>query len=246
VSDEEYSDWYNEHAWSPARFADLIIETDLTPAEWLEPLLVPQSFEVWMTAPKGYEAYARIFFPFVRTGLDAGGEWHEQHIRWTDIARENGKLVHALMERETISRSPTGEDATERCAWNLSPEQLAALMSILVRHTTSTSGWFLLWDGFGDLNDDVFNAGVPKVSHAMRDFYLLRGPLESYTHFSNDPSYWWPDDRAWCVGTEIDFDSTLVAATDEVVTALLAEPELEVIRVEPNDRLDIDGDVLNS
>jgi hypothetical protein len=123
VSDKEYSAWYEEHAWDPSRFTNLTIESDLTPAEWLEPLLVPQSFEVWMTAPQGYEAYARIFFPFNRSSLDEMGEWQEQHVRWTDLAQTNGKVAHALMEQETISRSSTGEDAhDDQCAWNLSPD----------------------------------------------------------------------------------------------------------------------------
>jgi hypothetical protein len=96
LSDEEDSDWYNEHAWDPSRYPDLTIETDLTPADWLRPLLVPRSFEVWMTAPRGYEEYARIFFPLDRSGVDDAGEWHDQHVRWTDLAHANGRIAHAL------------------------------------------------------------------------------------------------------------------------------------------------------
>ena len=184
TSDDEYSEWYDQHAWNPTRYAGLTMETDLTPAQWLEPLLVPGSFEVWMTAPQGYEAYARIFFPFIQSGLDEG-EWYERPVRWTDLARANAKTTHALMEQETISGSSTGAGLDGlQCARNLSPEQFAALLPIVARHTASEHGWFLLWDGFGDLNDQVFNPRVPKVSHTMRDFYLLRGPLDSYVHLA--------------------------------------------------------------
>jgi len=245
MSDEEYEDWYTDHAWSPSRYPDLTSEADLTPAEWLEPRLVPQSFEVWMTAPRGYGAYARIFFPFVRTGLDEAGDWYEQHIGWTDTARENGLEVHALMERETITRSSTGEAANDQCAWNLAPEQFAALMPILARHTTSADGWFLLWDGFGDLNDEVFNAGVPKVTHAMRDFFLLKGPLDSYAHFSNDPSYWWPDDRAWCLCTDTDFAWSYLAGSRECVNEVLATPIMDAIETKPENPAHSGMDVLN-
>ena len=81
----------------------MTIERNLSPADWIEPLLVQRSFEEWVTAPKGYEAYA----------------------------------------------------------------------------------------------------SVPKVSHAMRNFY--GGPLDSYSLFTNDPSYWWPDDRSWCLCTDTEF-----------------------------------------
>lgn len=221
------------------------METDLTPAQWLEPLLVPGSFEVWMTAPQGYEAYARIFFPFIQSGLDEG-EWYERPVRWTDLARANAKTPHALMEQETISGSSTGAGLDGlQCARNLSPEQFAALLPIVARHTASEHGWFLLWDGFGDLNDQVFNPRVPKVSHAMRDFYLLRGPLDSYVHFSNDPSYWWPDDRAWCLCTDTDFNWSYLAGHRACIEEVLAVPIMDAVVTRPENPARSGMDVLN-
>ena len=245
MSDEDYEEWYTTHAWSPTRYPDLTLESDLDPAEWLEPLLVPESFEVWMTAPQGYEAYARIFFPFVRNGLDAAGEWYEQHIRWHDVARENGRASHALMERETISRSETGEGSTGRCAGNLAPEQFEALLPILTRHTTATSGWFLLWEGFGDLDDRVFNPQVPKVSHPMRSYYLLRGPFDSYSQFSDDPGYWWPDDRAWCMCTDTDFEWSYLAGSRECIDEVLAMPLMDAVETRPENPARSGMDMIN-
>ncbi len=48
-----------------------------------------------------------------------------------------------------------------------------------------------------------------------------------------------------CVATEIDFDSTVVAASEECAAALLADDRLEALAVQPEDRLAIGGDVLN-
>lgn len=246
MSDKEYSAWYDEHAWDPSRFPGLTLETDLTPAEWLEPLLVPGSFEVWMSAPRGYEAYARIFFPFSRTGLDDAGEWYEQHVRWGDIARENGKEVHALMEKETIVTSTTeGTQDRDRVMDNLSPGQFEALMPILARHTSSVNGWFLLWEGFGDLNENVSNRQVPKLSHDMRNFYLLRGPLDSYAHFTNDPNFWWPDDRAWCMGTDTDFYWSYLAGSRACVDEVLAAPIMDAVETKPENPARSGMDVIN-
>jgi hypothetical protein len=123
MSDQEYADWYEEHAWDPSRYNDLRLERDLAPAAWLEPLLSPRSFDVSMTAPRGYEAYARLFFPFLRSGLGASGEWSERRVRWTEMAEQSGKVVHALMEQETISTAPDGQGTADRCTDQLSPEQ---------------------------------------------------------------------------------------------------------------------------
>jgi hypothetical protein len=73
---------------------------------------------------------------------------------------------------------------------------------------------------------------------------LFRGPIDVMTATTNDrdlgwpdyPQLWWPDDRAWCVATDIDLDSTFVGATEEGVASLLAEPRLEVVPAAIDDR----------
>ena len=57
-------------------------------------------------------------------------------------------------------------------------------------------------------------------------------------------NFWWPDDRAWCVATEIDFVTTYVGGTQEAVTAIL-ESELEAHQVEPADSVTYAGDTVN-
>jgi hypothetical protein len=59
------------------------------------------------------------------------------------------------------------------------------------------------------------------------------------------PNQWWPQDRAWCVVSEIDFDSTLVAGSDYLVAELTARPDLEAFRIEPTDDLTCEGDLIN-
>lgn len=231
MSDDEGREWLDLHSWDPARFDDLVIEDDLVPADWLGPRLVPGSFDVRMTVPQGYEAYARIFFPFVSTGIDPDGGWFETHVRWTDMATGNGKSVHALMERETIT---DGDDHAGPCSVSLSPEQLEVMLPILSRHTTSTESWFLLWDGFGDLSERAFGPQVPKVIHPMRSYYLLRGPLGSYRHFSNDPNVWWPDDRAWCLCTDTDFTWSYLAGSRDCVEEILAAPLADAVETLPD------------
>jgi len=46
------------------------------------------------------------------------------------------------------------------------------------------------------------------------------------------PSLLWPDDHAWCLATEIDFDSTLIGGSRALATALLATPGLEVLEID--------------
>lgn len=54
------------------------------------------------------------------------------------------------------------------------------------------------------------------------------------------PQLWWPDDRSWVVATEIDLVSTYVACSHPLADALMADDELEAIRVEPEHSICLD------
>ena len=62
---------------------------------------------------------------------------------------------------------------------------------------------------------------------------------------AQSPNLFWPADRSWCVATEIDVDSTVVAGSTALVEAVLARGDLEAWPVQPADLLSIDGDAVN-
>lgn len=59
------------------------------------------------------------------------------------------------------------------------------------------------------------------------------------------PQLIWPADRAWCLASEIDFDSTIVAGSRELVDAVLASPAVEALEVPEDGDLTWDGDAVN-
>jgi hypothetical protein len=237
----EYGAWYEEHAWSPAVASGLSIQSDLNPAAWIEPQLRPGTFDVSMTVPQGFEAYARILFPFIGEDILTDGRVTDQeHVTWTETARRNGRVPHALMERETIVAPGAEEDSSRE----LTDEQVNALLPILTRHTASEHSYFLLWSGFGDLNQLVFER-QPRVVHPMRDFYLLRGALSTYRNLPDSPNYWWPDDRAWCLCTDTDFYWAYIAGSAACIGEVLAVPELDAYETNPSNPARSGMDVIN-
>ena len=72
-----------------------------------------------MTVPRGFEGYARIFFPLLKQGHDSEGNFVGQYAPWTEVATRNGRTVHALMERETISISQVGETNSDDPCFHL-------------------------------------------------------------------------------------------------------------------------------
>jgi hypothetical protein len=103
------------------------------------------------------------------------------------------------------------------------------------------------------LPDEVL--ALPRLSLPGRDYLLFRGPLAAVPRMGHQvtddwfdpqsPSLLWPADRSWCLATEIDFDSTLVGGSRELIDALLDDPRLEVWPVEPGDDLTATGDTVN-
>ncbi|MGC3995916.1 MAG: hypothetical protein QM779_17670 [Propionicimonas sp.] len=59
------------------------------------------------------------------------------------------------------------------------------------------------------------------------------------------PALIWPADHAWCVASEIDFDSTIVAGPRDLVDAVLAAPAVEALEVPEHGDLTWDGDPVN-
>jgi hypothetical protein len=80
-----------------------------------------------------------------------------------------------------------------------------------------------------------------------RDMILFDGPVGAVSAIGflvsderslerQCPQWWWPDDRSWFVGTEIDDPWTYVAGSRALVGEVLAMPQWESVAVESTDR----------
>jgi hypothetical protein len=114
---------------------------------------------------------------------------------------------------------------------------------------TPDTCYFGLWEGFGVPELNAW-ANLPRLSLPNRAYFLFRGPIDavnslSIGSFQHPPNLWWPEDRAWCVATEIDLSKTYLAATEACVKRVIADPGLEAYAVPLDGRIDVDGDVIN-
>ena len=119
--------------------------------------------------------------------------------------------------------------------------------SVLIARTPAQESFFALWPGWGWVDGGgvfpkparaAYPAEIldrPRLELPNRTYLLFSGPLTESPVFVNpyhatrpqSPSLFWPADRSWCVASEIDFDSTIVAGSAELVAAVLASPGLE-------------------
>ncbi len=225
---------------------------DLSAAEWIRPRLTGAFGAVTRAVPDGYAAYARICHP----AEDPQGRL----VTWTDVAAVTGRQPHPTMQWHALvgSADPVNMEGS---SWpggdpergHLVSEVLRPLCDVLTAHTTTAQTcYFCLWDGWGGIPRD--RLPVSRLSHPGRNYLVFVGPLraaltgrrpEPDWFEPQSPNLFWPADRAWCVATEIDFDSTLVGGSPELIEQLLAHPGLDAWPVHPDDSLAADADRVN-
>ncbi|MHA7268208.1 hypothetical protein [Arthrobacter sp. HLT1-20] len=111
--------------------------------------------------------------------------------------------------------------------------------------------------GSGLLPAEVVNGETLELPG--RSYYLFDAGPRFYTdpgwvnlapwHHSPDspqsPNILWPADRTWVLVSEIDFDSTVVAGSRELIAALAQDPTIEALVLQEGADLTWDADVPN-
>lgn len=223
------------------------------PAAWLRDQLLPSrgtdGVRVGSVIPGGFAQLARVFHPAYGPPPD----WAP--VSWSAAAEWAGVRMHTERQWESIAEAA---GRTETAPWHeeprrawCPPEVLEPLCETLALNTsTPGSIWYGLWLGFGDVQ-----AVMGRAAHFElpgREYALVNGPLEAAGRIivgphrpQTGPSIWWPEDRAWCVATEIDYRWTYVGGTAECIGSVEADPRLEVLRTSPEDRSDEESDWRN-
>jgi hypothetical protein len=62
---------------------------------------------------------------------------------------------------------------------------------------------------------------------------------------TQSPNILWPEDRAWVLVSEVDFDSTIVAGSDELIGEICADDRLEALQIPEGTDLTWDADQVN-
>jgi hypothetical protein len=224
---------------------------DTSPGAWIGSLLGGEFGAVSREVPNCFPAYARICHPAKDVdGLPAD---------WATVAHTTRRTPHALMQwhalvgsRDHLNLTGSLWPGLEPERGNLAGDQLRALCDVLSAHTADAERCFAgIWAGWGWA---VRYASYPELCLPGREYLLLEGPLSASDEVSHDeglaaesqsPNLLWPEDRAWFVASEIDFDSTLVGGTEQLIDAILAEPRLDAWPVGPTDSLAYDADEIN-
>lgn len=230
-------------------FADLTPELDVSPAAWIVAGVRPFGSGVGSLVPRGFGAHARVLHP---------AELSDHDVRWATVAAANGRIVHPGMEWVAITGSWAYlHHDNQPDIWDTAPTDgyppartARSLAAVLGRFTAAQRYWFAVWEGYGGLPDG-WRDRYPRVPMPQRSMYLFGGaredagePIPTFT-WEQSPTLWWPDDRAWCVASDLDLMSTYVGGSRALVDALVECDDLEVFEVTRDQTLRWDGDTIN-
>jgi hypothetical protein len=207
-------------------------------ASWIESGLHPFGMDVGSFIPEGFAAYARVFHPPYRRTP----EGTEVPVRWRDIAAANNRTIAGEMQVMDLPTHPSQYSASGEELWNQQtrtgnlPREIAVRLAAILASQTLTPKlcWFAVWEGYADVR--IRTSEAPMFSVPERNLFLLQGTVDDVlTTLSvvdwdyRSPNLWWPDDRAWCVVTEIDFTWSYVGGSRDCIEQILGDPELEAL-----------------
>lgn len=103
---------------------------------------------------------------------------------------------------------------------------------------------------FGGEERCYFLYGLLKSAHYIDELYHGElaevEELAKRDHLYGTPSYWWPEDKSWCLYTDIDMNFSLIGGSPELIEALFADDFLECIECDTATRIDNLADYRNN
>lgn len=195
--------------------------------------------------------------------------------QWAEVAHRNDRVMHPLVqwwritdEEQTRSWADGWSVGQSDDGW-FDPEDLA-ILTVHLRAATLTPGDLVIgaWEGTG--NPQWAEGGRNALARARmqmhwpgRDMWLFSSSLgelskptwaqrgvpgwecSRYNQEAPYTSMIWPEDHAWVVASEEDWDSTIIAGSRALVDSILADDRFEAFEVHEGDDLSWDGDLLN-
>ncbi|HHW47478.1 MAG TPA: hypothetical protein GXX14_02540 [Clostridiaceae bacterium] len=199
--------------------------------------------------PRGFAAYARIFHPAYLRNED-------REVTWSEVVKHTGRMPHSQMQWHTIANFKNSDTnfngLIEPYTGRLPERQAKALTEILCKYTNTPGNcYFAIWDGWNFPNMEKLRNHTVSFQLQDRNYYLMKGDIfaavNDISSFSlHAPGIWWPEDRTWCVATEVDMMWTYVGGTECCIDEILMENRLEAFLATPDDRADVYGDEINT
>lgn len=215
---------------------------EVSAGDWIAERLVrdwSKTVPAGAVAPAGFDRLVRVFHP-------AGDD---NPRTWAEVAAEQGRVMHPLAQWCGIYPPFDGTSWTSEVDPESGSMPPTVQEAILEHCPAAADVFYAVWVGFGfweeaDHGPTVRGRGGHRLFTGPKAV-LSTWPGMERTWRKQSANLIWPPDRSWCIATDIDWDSTLVAGDSALAEALLSDPRLEAAEVAHTDDLSWSGDHLN-
>ena len=243
MDDRAYEAWFDQHSVDLSSLSALTPMKDVSGLEWLTDALGEGGGSAAYFVPRVYEAYGRVLFPFLRYEQIGDSSAPVPRYRsWEEVARDNGKIPHALMQSDAIAAVGDGQPTARGPGSGLARSLITTLLDFT---STPEDFIYLFWNGYGNI-DHRRSRAVPLVELPGRECYVLEGDVSAFVEPPLAIQLCFPADRAWCYGADTDLDFAYVATSQTCLDALAGVDDLEVYQIDPDASIWRGGDVINS
>ena len=211
-------------------------EPDVSSTDWFAAALKPwgkDRVRLWSFLPDTFEAYAR--FPNV-LGYDAEG----------DIEMHRLQALAQLLE--PFTRTPDRCWVAAWVGWGSwgpgSSAVLEAVPSGRAGRPPRRPRWWARRARMRKIERASREtqrqlSELPQVKVPAREYFLFASTVADVPSFAiggfpQTPSIWWPDDRAWCVATEVDGYDSYVGGSQACIEAVLASDLMRATPITPD------------
>lgn len=216
--------------------------TNGTLGDWINERLLGHGapgVSVGSVVPTGFARVVRVLHP--------AGDGRA----WAEVAHAGGRVVHPLVQWGSIASHFDGSGRSSDVDPAEGSTPAATLEAILEHCPAGGDVTYGVWAGFGSWTEGEDPLSL-MPGWGGRSYRLFAAGKAAVTQWPGMDPWWpqsanriWPSDHSWCLATEIDWDSTLVACSGEVADALLADRRLEAFEVAYDDDLSWHGDTVN-
>ncbi|MFI5281652.1 MAG: hypothetical protein ACHQ0J_00810 [Candidatus Dormibacterales bacterium] len=91
-----------------------------------------------------------------------------------------------------------------------------------------------------------FPSQVRRVKLPEREYFMFKGSVAQAAGWDEGPNLWWPEDRAWCVASEIDFPYTYVGGSQDLIDEIVHHSAIEALPSALDHGITADSDKINS
>ncbi|GGE68570.1 hypothetical protein [Priestia taiwanensis] len=230
----------------------------LSATKWLVEETEKIDFDNWTgcrvsnLVPRRYSHYCKIIHPIHhdKTIVD-------ENLLWSDLDPLEGVIIE-LGERIRLKDLAT--------KYNLHYTKEISIDSLI--HLFNSSPRYLIGGLEGNIDDETIKEIVSvlqpftKTGNCYFHYEMLKVPkyyeeqlyygkltdaldLSHDDHAEGSPSWWWEENKHWCLATEYDLSFSLFGGSKEMVDSLLANEFLECIEVDWHTRVDSKADQTN-